>query len=306
MIAKFPSPAPVALFAYRRPQHLRATLSALAANTLATQTSLTIFCDGARSAQEVVDVEAARCVARSATGFKDVQVVTREANLGLAASVILGVGSVLAEHERIIVVEDDILTSPHFLTYMNDALAVYRDESLVWSIHGYQFPIAQKLPETFFLRGAECWGWATWRRAWAGFDDDGGRLLDALRRNRLLAEFDLDGGYAYSTLLATQAAGKVDSWAIRWRASAFLNGGLCLWPGRSLVTNIGHDLSGQNCAATDRFDATVSPLPVAVTWQPLREDRLARDALRDFFILTRPSLRRRIMNLLRRLGNAAR
>jgi hypothetical protein len=294
------SPAPVALFAYRRPEHLQAALSALAANTLAGDTSLTIFCDGPRTATEVADVEAVRSLARRASGFREVHVVVREENLGLAGSLIRGVSTMLADHDRVIVLEDDILTSPHFLTYMNQALERYQEETQVWCIHGYQFPVKQPLPDTFFLRGAECWGWATWRRAWQGFESDGSRLLDTLKQKNLVRAFNLDGGYDYYGLLAQQAAGKVDSWAIRWRASAFVQGGLCLWPGRSLVKNIGHDSSGEHCADTARFDAEPSRTPVPVSTIPLQEDLAARDALRDFFICTRPSLGRRIGNLIRR------
>jgi hypothetical protein len=294
------SPTPVALFAYRRPEHLRATLAALADNALAVDTDLTIFCDGPRDSDDMAAVAATRDVARRADGFHTVHVVEREANLGLAGSVIRGVSEMLGEHERLIVLEDDILTSPYFLTYMNQALDRYAAEEQVWCIHGYQFPLQQALPDTFFLRGAECWGWATWRRAWQGFDSDAGQLLETLRHKGLLHAFNLDGGYDYADLLARQAAGKVDSWAIRWRASAFANGGLCLWPGRSLVKNIGHDRSGEHCADTDRFDSEPSPTPVAVTAIPLEEDPRARDALRTFFISTRPPLGRRLGNLLRR------
>lgn len=300
------SPAPVALFAYRRPEHLQATLSALAANALAEATELTIFCDGPRTEQEREDVAKVRSLARDAKGFSQVRVIARDQNLGLAGSVTHGVDEMLSEHERVIVLEDDILTSPHFLDYMNQALERYATEQRVWCIHGYQFPLQQPLPETFFLRGAECWGWATWRRAWQGFEGDAQRLLDVLKRKGLMDDFNLGGGYDYYSLLAQQAAGKVDSWAIRWRASAFAADGLCLWPGRSLVRNIGHDNSGEHCADTERFDSVPSSSPVEVASIPIREDSVARDALRDFFIHSRPSLGRRFGNLVRRCLGARR
>jgi hypothetical protein len=162
------------------------------------------------------------------------------------------------------------------------------------------------LPDTFFLRGAECWGWATWRRAWKGFNSDAHRLLKTLRDKDLTGAFNLDGGYNYTGLLTQQIAGKVDSWAIRWRASAFIGDGLCLWPGRSLIKNIGHDRSGEHCVDTDRFDAEPSKTPVPVSRIPLQEDLAARSALREFLILTRPPLGRRLRNLLKRCSGALR
>jgi hypothetical protein len=298
MTAAFP--APIALFAYRRPRHLQATLSALAENTLAKETAVTIFCDGPRSEADRTDVEAVRTLATHATGFRDLRVIFRDRNLGLARSLISGVTTMLAEYETVIVLEDDLLTSPFFLCYMNEALARYRDDPRVWCVHGYPFPVRAHLPETFFLRGAECWGWATWRRAWQGFQEDEGILLSALREKDLVRAFNLDGGYDYYGLLKRQAAGKVDSWAIRWRASAFVAGGLCLWPGRSLVQNIGHDKSGEHCIASNRFDSEISRLPLHAAAIPIKENIEARNVLKDFFIRTRPPLSRRISNLFNR------
>lgn len=292
--------APVALFAYRRPEHLRATLYALAENRLASATCVTVFCDGPRSEAERPLVEAVRELACRAAGFREVRVVVRERNLGLARSLIRGVSVMLEDHPSVIVLEDDIVTSPHFLTYMNEALERYEQETRVWCIHGYQFPVSEPLPDTFFMRGAECWGWATWRRAWQRFESDETVLLKALEQKRLVQAFNLDGGYNYYGLLKQQAAGKVDSWAIRWRASAFINGGLCLWPGRSLVRNIGHDQSGEHCIASSRFDSDPSRTPVSVAGIAVEENLVAREVMRDFFMSTRPPLRQRIRNLLRR------
>jgi hypothetical protein len=238
--------APVAVFAYRRAAHLDRALTALARCPEAGHTAITVFCDGARGDADRDDVAAVRARAHTTTGFGSVRVIERDANLGLAASVISGVGAILAEHERVVVVEDDLVVSPDFLRYCNDGLDLYAGDDAVASIHAYVYPTDESLPETFFLRGADCWGWATWARAWRHFDADGSALLRRLQDERLTSEFDFGGAFPYSQMLREQVAGRTDSWAIRWYASAFLDGMLTLYPGRSLVQNIGLDGSGTN------------------------------------------------------------
>ena len=157
--------APIALFCFRRPAHLARVLEALQANTLASASILYLFCDGPRGPQDQLEVDEVRRVARAASGFAKVEVRCLEVNQGLAQSIISGVSEVLKRHGRVIVLEDDLVTSPYFLTFMNEALEKYEDTETVASIHGYLFPVLEHLPETFFIRGADCWGWATWSRA---------------------------------------------------------------------------------------------------------------------------------------------
>lgn len=255
--------APVALFAFRRPDHLARTLASLAAAHGAPQTELTIFCDGARDERDVDAVAAVRTVARAAQGFRSVTVAEAPGNLGLAASVIRGVDAMLTQAPTVVVLEDDMLVAPDFLDVMHSGLGLYADEPDVISIHGYCPPSARSLPDSFFLRGADCWGWATWRRGWDVFDADGARLLAELERRGLTREFDFDDAYPYTRMLRDQVAGRVDSWAIRWYASAFLRSKLTLYPGVSRVRNIGQDGSGTHGAVPGQVvpDEAFAPLP---------------------------------------------
>src|SRR5262249_20857247 len=130
---------------------------------------------------------------------------------------------------------------------------------------GYCYPTGEPLPETFFLEGADCWGWATWARAWANFDADGSRLLAQLRARKLEHRFDFDGSYPFTRMLGEQIAGRNSSWAIRWHAACFLKGLLTLYPGRSLVENIGNDGSGTHGSqATGDYVQVAAAAPVAV------------------------------------------
>ena len=264
-------PAPIALFAFNRPGHLRRTLEALAANELAAESDLTIFCDGPRNKAETMKIEAVRETARAAVGFASVAVVCREKNRGLAKCITSGVTEIVNARGRVIVLEDDLVTSPYFLRYMNDGLELYKDVPQVASIHGWAFPhTVPNPPETFFLRATGSWGWGAWKRAWDAYTPDGAALLRALEEKKLLRAFDVDGQYPFAKMLEGQIAGKNDSWAVRWYAVNFLRGRLTLHPGRSLVQHIGADSSGTNCGTTDILDVEltegpmrVSPLPVA-------------------------------------------
>ncbi len=260
--------APVALFAYRRPDHLGRTIEALRACSGAARTALTVFSDGAKGPADSTLVGEVRTMLSRVEGFASVRVIERPANVGLARNVIAGVTQMLEETERVIVLEDDMVVSVDFLTYMNDALAMYADESRVASIHGYVYPTQERLPDYFFLRGADCWGWATWRRGWSLFNADGAALLDGLERNNATEDFDFGGAFGYTQMLRDQVAGRVDSWAVRWYASAFLAGAFTLYPGASLVDNIGLDGSGTNSldgrglATTARHMQPLTPIPV--------------------------------------------
>jgi hypothetical protein len=293
--------APVALFVYNRPDHAARTLAALAANELAAETDVTIYCDGPKNDAAAADVGSTRAAARNAAGFRSVRLVERDTNMGLASSIITGVTATCAEHGRVIVMEDDLVTAPTFLRFMNDALAKYEHEEKVGSIHGYWYPVDRPVPENFFLRGASCWGWATWSRAWKLFDRDGAKLLSQLRERKLTGAFDLDGAMAYTKMLEAQIAGRNNSWAIRWHASTFLADRLQLSPGRSLVRNIGFDGSGTHCSDSESFNVTLANTPVSLRDIPIEEAEQAREALIHYYNCTRRSLPQRIFGKLRRV-----
>lgn len=290
---------PICLFAHRRPRHLERTVEALAGNADAADHDLVVFCDGAARPADAEAVAEVRQLAAGIEGFRSVRVVERDRNLGLSASIVAGVTEVVGDRGRVVVVEDDLVTSRYFLQFLRDGLELYAGEPRVASIHGYVYPVSEPLPETFFLRGADCWGWATWRRAWQRFEPDGRKLLAELDRRRLRAEFDLGGARRLTRMLRDQVAGRNDSWAIRWHAAAFLEGMLTLYPGRSLVHNIGTDASGTHGGSTGRYRVEVADAPIAVEPLPIAEDRRAADAVAAYFRRSR-SLPRRLLGLFRR------
>lgn len=274
--------APVALFVYNRPWHLQRTLEALQRNALATESALYIFSDGPRGPEQKDAVNKVRDYIRDISGFASVTIIERKENLGLAGSIIRGVTEIIERFGRIIVLEDDMVTSPYFLRFMNEALDFYENEDKIISIHGYMFPVKAVLPETFFLRGADCWGWATWKRGWELFETDGKKLLRGLQERALLSAFDLHGAYPYVSMLKDQVQGKNDSWAVRWRAAAFIADKLHLQCGRSLICNIGNDFSGRHGGETDMYGRDVSSSAITIEKIPIEEDRIAVKAIEEY------------------------
>ena len=291
--------APIALFVYRRPEHTRRTLEFLRRNVGAGESALHIFCDGPRSEAEKPLTDEVREIAARAEGFASVELHAAERNRGLAASVVAGVDEMTARFGRVIVLEDDMESSPYFLSFMNEALNRFAHDGRIAEIHGYTAPLPPGTPECFLRRGADCWGWATWERGWRLFNPDAAALLTELKRRGETRLFDLDGAFPFCRMLADQAAGKLDSWAIRWQASVFLAGKYMLQSGRPLIRNIGGDGSGRHCAAGVGEEFRLWERPVGIPEEPETEREAVRQAYRASLGNWRIPLSRRIAGKLR-------
>ncbi len=275
--------APIVLFVYNRPLHTRTVVEALQKNDLATHSDLFVYSDGPKTTTERKAVTEVSDYIRSVTGFKSVTLIERDSNFGCANSIVHGVSEIVNRFGQIIVVEDDILTSPYFLKFMNEGLDFYRDNDKVACIHGYVYPVDVRLPETFFIRGTDNWGWATWKRGWDLYEPDCEKLLKELYLRNLANEFDFNGSYDYTEILKDQIAGKLDAWDIRWLAAAFLQGKLTLYPGKALVCNIGLDGSGTHCGTTDTFDTYLAESPVQIKRILIKENQRCRRAFSRYF-----------------------
>lgn len=291
--------SPIALFVYNRPQHTRQTVEALQKNALAIYSDLIIFSDAPKNDMADNAVREVRNYIKSITGFKSVSIVERLENFGLARSIIDGVTSIVNERGRIIVLEDDLITSQHFLTFMNDGLDAYQDNDKVMHISGYMFPIdTAGLPETFFLRTASCWGWATWSKAWKYFDKNAEKLVDDFSKEAI-NRFNMDGAYNFWAQVEQNKNGMLNTWAIFWYTSIFQLGGLCLHPRDSMVDNIGHDATGEHCAENGYFAAVLATERISFFEKNIAEHTLALARTKNFFLSIRPSLWSRIIRLLK-------
>lgn len=280
--------APILLFVYNRPEHVKRTLAALEQNILAKESELFIYSDAARSPQDEASVAEVRKIIRTALPFfKQVNIIERETNWGLARSIIDGVTTQINRYERVIVLEDDLIVAPYFLKFMNDALDTYQHEEKVGHIQACDFTQDASLPDTFLIKWTGSWGWATWKRAWKYFNPDGKALLEELQRRKLTYTFDFNGKYGYTRMLRRQTEGKNNSWAIRWNASLFLNDILSLNVVKSLVQNEGFDGSGTNCGGGNLYASRLWMNPIQVhRISPATENLQARNAYVRYYART--------------------
>lgn len=273
--------APIVLFVYARPDHTRQTLEALARNRLADQSSLYIYSDAPRNERAQEPVNEVRRLIRERQWCGRVEIIEAQENRGLANSIRGGVTEVVNAHGRVIVMEDDLVTSPGFLAYMNAALDVYADVPAVRHIAGYfpATPYAKWLPSTFFIRYMQCWGWATWQDSWARAEWDIDALIARIHANDATrSAFNLGDCNGYSDQLLRNQSGELKTWAIYWAASIFLQGGLCLNPRYSLVKNIGVDGTGENFTQ-DFSDSIRVNLAEQI---PVKRHRVKRSIMGEF------------------------
>ena len=268
--------APIALFTYSRADHTRQAVESLLHNKEAAESDLYIFSDGPKTEAKREAVEENRRYIHTISGFKSIHIVEHEKNQGLANSLIAGITDVVNKYGRVIVVEDDLVLSPYFLKFMNEALEKYEHEDKVGAITAYCPIKDDTLPDTFFLRYFHCWGWATWKRSWDLLNTDTRYLLRKLRWKT--NKFNVGGGINNYGMLYCQKVGLVDSWFIRFYASLFLAEKLTLFPGHSLVSNHGLDGSGthsrklSNGAGNDGVENYILNAPIRLKEVLILED----------------------------------
>jgi len=293
--------APVTLFVYNRLEHTKQTISALKDNELAGESDLYVYSDAPKNDEAADAVEAVRQYIKGVTGFKSLKIMERETNYGLAKSIIDGVTRIINEHGKVIVLEDDLVTSKYFLTYMNDSLDTYKRCDQVASIHGYFYPI-ENMPESFFIKGADCWGWATWKDRWQLFEADGQKLLDQLTSRTLINEINFNNSFKYTDMLKQQIKGENNSWAVRWYISMFLLGKLTLYPGSSLVKNIGFDAEGTHCSVEgDHFQVSLNKKRISNKKINIKECLDSRKKMELFFLSIKPDMSWRIRRKISQL-----
>jgi len=205
----------------------------------------------------------------------------------------------IRRYGRVIVLEDDMECAPYFLRFMNEGLTRFRDDDRIAAIHGYTTPMPETVPECFLRPGADCWGWATWERGWNLFNPDSTALLAELKARDLLPAFNRNGAFPYSRMLADQAEGKIDSWAIRWYASVFLAGKSMLQSGRPLIRNIGADGSGRHCGSERGESFLLWPDPVSIPEHPAPENAVSYRIFRASLERWRIPFFRRVTGKLR-------
>ena len=291
--------APIVLFVYNRPKHTRRTLAALEKNALASDSLLYIISDGPKNAHAVESVNQVRAIIREPWEFKHITIIERAKNIGLADNIIDGVTRIVNQHGRIIVLEDDLETSPQALHYFNDALDCYADTERVMQISGYMYPVQypRRLPKTFFFRVANSWGWATWKRAWDDFNPDIEALTAGFRR-RDIKRFSIDGTENFWKQVKAFKAGKINSWAIRWYLSVFNKNGLVLYPRHSMTQNIGTDGSGTHSDLDQAYRVELETSRVKYFPTEIEEHKKAYESIKYFYTHRKGNILERLVRYL--------
>lgn len=277
--------APIVLFVYSRPEHTLQALEALSKNDLANESILYVFCDGPKesASQEFLKkIEETRGVVLSQKWCKEVHVIESDINKGLADSIVQGVTEVVNRHGKVIVLEDDLITSVGFLKYMNESLSLYEDKPEIKHISAYMYPVSIPSENIVFLKILSCWGWATWKRAWNSFEYDIDIHLSRVQSKIQIKKFDIEGHADFYGQLKANKEGWMKTWAVRWYASWMYAGGMAIFPHKTLVFNIGHDGSGDNCPPEQKFySEPVEYIEVQVL--PIVESQLSRERIDDFY-----------------------
>lgn len=291
--------APIVLFTYNRLNHTKQTIEALQNNVYAEESHLYIYSDAPKNEQARENVLKVRSYIKTVTGFKKITVIERDKNWGLANSVIDGVTDIVNKYGKIIVLEDDIVTSKYFLKYMNDALMIYDNEKKVMQISGYGFPLENNdLPETFFLAACSCWGWSTWVDRWRLFERNPNKLVQQFDAKKI-KKFNFDNTYDYWQQIIDNNSGILHTWAIFWYATIFEYGGVTLFPKYSLVRNNGFDDSGQNCSTTNCFNVLLNENNISYFNNDIKENEQARNDVKKFFRGMKQTIFKKIFNKIR-------
>lgn len=302
--------APIVLFVYNRPWHSRQVLESLSGNFLADVSKLYIYADGPKAnvtEEQLYKINETRNLIREKKWCKEIEIIERSENMGLANSIITGVTEIVNKYGKVIVLEDDFVTSVGFLKYMNKALSLYEKEESVMHISGYMFPVKKKLPETFFYNATSIWGWGTWQRAWKGFSSDAKNILDEINASDRLQEFTYNNLNGFDAMLRKRIGGLNESWDVCWHSSVFLLNGFCLHPHKSLVRNIGNDNSGVHCNKgwwSEIYNKQKIVDNINVEQIEIKESEEAREAMKKFYIsLARPPLWIRLKEKMKSMLN---
>lgn len=301
--------APIVLTVYKRPWHTEQTLKALQANDLADQSILYVYSDGPKHLalkEDIKAIEEVRELVRSQQWCKEVHLIESPYNIGLVSSFVKSISEVVNRHGKVIVLEDDQVTSKGFLKYMNEALELYKNDEQVMHVSGYMYPVKFESKETtFFLNVQSCPGWGTWKRAWKHYNNDAVDHLNYFSQNKKrIKKFNIEGNAFYFKQLEKNTEVINYSWAVKWYASCLREGGMSLFPSKSLVQNIGLDGTGEHCKPSNRLDVeTIDYLPIYRI--PIQEDKDIRKAVDLWYkstIKKRKSYKEIVKSIFYKLG----
>lgn len=292
--------APIVLFTYNRLEHTKKTIESLQKNDLAKESLLFIYSDAAKRDSEEEQVGEVRKYLNTIKGFHKVTVIKRKSNYGLARNIISGITEIVNTYGKVIVLEDDLFLSPHFLTYMNKSLSKYEKDEKVMHISAFMFPIEiMNKDDALFLPLINSWGWGTWRRSWKKMLDTKEKISKA-KTMIDIEKFNFYGAYDFFSLLTGYEKELYDSWAIVWYLTVFSQNGLALFPRETLVENSGFDESGTNTGSSPflsgymNTDFQVQKYPKSIIFEKSKTN-IHKKIQRFYEVMNENSILQRVM-----------
>lgn len=284
--------SPICLFTYNRLDETKDTVIALKNNFLACKSELFIFSDGWRNESDKERILLVRDFLKTIDSFKKVTIFESETNLGLANSVIKGVTKIVKHYGRIIVLEDDLVTTPNFLNFMNQALDFYENDMTIFSISGYtmDLPSLKYIDKDYYVGyRASSWGWGTWCRSWVDIDWE---ISDykTYSKSRILQRKFRKGGNDLPRMLKNQMTSKIDSWAVRWCYNQFRRNQFTVFTTVSKVKSIGIGENATHTKSTTRFDTDLdksNKQNFQFDFQPFINKKLMKEFKFKFSLLLR-------------------
>jgi hypothetical protein len=243
--------SPVVIFAYNRPHILEKTLAQAIELNKNINREFYVVIDGPKNN---IDFEKNSKINYLLDKYPRLIRIQRNQNLGLEQSITQGLNDLFKSHNSLIVLEDDIEISSSFYDFIDENIEIFNSNEDVAAIHGFSPDLGKIEVDHYFLRGSDCWGWATWKRNWNLYNKSGTYLLKELKKRKLLKQFDVNHSYPFCNMLRGDILDLVDSWAIKWHASMFLSNKYSLYPYPSMITNIGFDGTGTNAPKFDSHE----------------------------------------------------
>lgn len=246
--------APICLFTYNRLWETQQSINALKNNYLASESDLFIFSDGPKNEESVKKVEAVREYIRQVFGFKSIKLIESSYNKGLAKSIISGVTQILEEYDKVIILEDDLLTKPNFLNFMNQALDYYSSSKNIRSVNGFSLVLKNETNQIYFQKRPFPWGWATWKNRWEADAFNKEKILTQIREKETnLTKFRKECGDDISKMLLNSIHGINNSWYVRWVYFHFRTNTFSVYPLFSFVENIGFSENATHCKTINTY-----------------------------------------------------
>ena len=244
--------APIVIFSYNRPSHLKKTLNSLKKNKLSKKSIAYFFSDGPKThtLEELKKINLVRKIIKNTKGFKSKKIIFYKKNIGLKKNILNGVTKIIKKHGKVIVLEDDIVVTKNFLNYMNQSLSLYANNKKIWHISGWNYDLDLKKinkgdEDAFFIRNMNCWGWGTWKNRWNKIILDPNFFYKKMNKKQI-ENFNLSNSINNWSQIIRNKNKTLETWAIFWNATIFYYKGLCLNPKISMINNIGMDGSGTN------------------------------------------------------------